>query len=654
LTIVMGSACRSFRAASLLALVACCACTPARGIDEGDPAAGIAPIEFLNHDPAVAYTGRESCRECHEGNFANYARTGMGRSFYPMSADNIVEDWTENNEFTDPRTGVKYRMFERDGRFYQRQFVLDGAGNEIAVDEYELTYVVGSNNHSRGYVVLREGKLFQAPICWDPTMEFWMLCPGFEYQNDHFGREISASCIFCHNGRVELVEGERNLYREPLTMGIGCERCHGPGQPHVEFRKQPQDPWGNPGQPDPTTVNPARLAPEPRLHVCFQCHLGDTSATVRVVRHDRSPQDFRPGMEFTEIFVPFRYEQQTLSSYSLVSQVDRMILSRCYLESGGKLECLTCHNPHIPVYEKAKGSFRDNCMICHDVEACAAPDEKRAATDPPDDCVACHMRRAEPNDRKYSLFTDHWIRRDALDPPDDRRTRYDLEPIFPGVFAGYSAGERAYYRGRAHFLRALSSPPSVRRWHWGRAEEAFLEAIESEFGVTETWFFLGKLHMYQERPKEALAAFRRALALEPAHRDATFAAAQSLAALGRYDEASTLLTDMLERDPGDALALAEMARMHWIAQRFERALDLYRVAVEQEPWNPHFRLNVGMSLASLGRMSEAADEGLQAIRLDPDSPEIWEFLLNAGREAGREDLQREAGRQLDRLRFQRP
>jgi predicted Zn-dependent protease len=160
--------------------------------------------------------------------------------------------------------------------------------------------------------------------------------------------------------------------------------------------------------------------------------------------------------------------------------------------------------------------------------------------------------------------------------------------------------------------------------------------------------------MYQQRPTEALAAFRHALVLEPEHRDATFAAAQSLAALGRYDEASTLFTTMIERDPGDALALAESGRMHWTARRFEQAVELYRRAVKQEPWNPKFRLNLGMSLASLGRMGDAADEGLEAVRLDPDSPEIWEFLRNAGREAGRESLQQEARRQLDRLRSPRP
>lgn len=606
-------------------------------------------------DGALAgYVGRDSCRECHEGNFANFTRTGMGRSFTVMSADNIVEDFTENNEFVDPRSGLHYRMFERDGRFFQRQFLLDSAGQEIAVDEYALTYVVGSNNHSRGYIVERDGKLFQAPVCWDPTKKFWMFCPGYEYKNENFRRETSTSCLFCHNGRVEVVEGERNRYREPLALGIGCERCHGPGQEHVAYRTNSPDPWGDPGQPDPTTVNPARLPPEERLEVCFQCHLGDTSATVRVLRHGRSAEEFRPGMRITDIFVPFRYEQQTVSSFSLVSQADRMILSPCYLESGGKLECLTCHNPHIPVYEKPREEFRDNCRTCHDVDACTGADEARAKTVPPDDCVACHMRRAEPNDRRYAIFTDHWIRRDASQTKPDRRTRFELEPIFPNVYASYPDGQRAYYRGRAHFLKALDASPTVSHWHTTRAVEAFLEAVDKQFGVTEAWFYLGKSYMFLQRHDEALAAFRHALEMNPAYDDAAYAVAQTLVSLDRHEEAVGFLAGILERDPDNALALAEMGRVHWSAGRYDKALEFYRRAVDEESWNPGFRLNLGMTLASLGRMGEAADAGLEAARFDPDNPAIWDFLRNAGREAGRKALQDEAIRQLDRLRSSQP
>src|SRR5262245_66429323 len=74
--------------------------------------------------PASAtYVGAEACRSCHAEVWSTFSRTGMGRSFYPLTADRIIEDWTENNSFTSPRSGLRYRMERRDGRFYMRQFL---------------------------------------------------------------------------------------------------------------------------------------------------------------------------------------------------------------------------------------------------------------------------------------------------------------------------------------------------------------------------------------------------------------------------------------------------------------------------------------------------------------------------------------------------
>ena len=327
--------------------------------------------------PSSNYVGLDSCRDCHEGNFVNFSRTGMGRSFYPMSSTNIVEDFVKNNELGDPRTGVRYRMFERDGRFYQRQFVLDGEGNEFAVDEYELTYVVGSNNHSRGYITLRDGKLFQAPICWDPTKEFWMFCPGFEYQNDHFGREISARCIFCHNGRVELVEGERNLYHEPLTMGIGCERCHGPGETHLAcLESKPADPWGDPGSARSDDRQPGPIAP--------QATAAANLFPVSPGRHERNgaggaARSLAGGLPSGD--------GDHRSARSIPLRAANRFQLQPRLAGGshdpepllpGKRRQVGVPDVPQPAYpgvrETQRSSFRDNCMICHDLEACVAPD----------------------------------------------------------------------------------------------------------------------------------------------------------------------------------------------------------------------------------------------------------------------------------------
>lgn len=632
-------------ALSCVALLGCVAQAPAREA----PASDATPVAYLNQAPGVAYVGKDRCRLCHFAKASTFDNVGMGRSFYPLTADRIVEDFHDNNLFVDEATGLHYRMFERDGKHYQKQFLVDEDGSELAVSEYKLSWVVGSNTHSRAYVVERDGKLFQAPVCWNPSTQGWIFCPGFEYKNDHYSRELSYTCVFCHNGRMELVEGERNLYTAPPPHGIGCERCHGPGQLHVE--RWMRGDRTEPGTPDPTIVNPRALPLTERVQICMQCHLGDTNATERVRRFDRPLSSWRPGQPITDVLVPFRFVEQTPQKYGLVSQADRMLLSRCYTESGGKLECLTCHNPHVSVYRKEHPAefFRARCLTCHEVDDCAAPDDQRRGTESPDDCVSCHMLVAEPTDRRYTLFTDHWIRR-RIDEPDAPRTNFELEPVFSEAFAQLPEEQRAYYRGRANFLRAIESPPQAREQLWPRAESAFRKAIAGGLDNVDVWFFLGKTYMYLGRFDLALEPLQQAVRREPGHHDAEYALGQTLTALGRYEEGRDVFARMLEKQPDDPMALAEYGRTMWTLGHPDQALEAYDRAIELEPWRPTLHLNRGMTLASVGRFDEAADAARETVRRNPDGTDAWEFYANVMRAAGKPDEEARALRVLRRLR----
>ncbi len=589
--------------------------------------------EFENMAADVDYVGRDSCRPCHVEKFSTYVKTGMGRSLYPLAQAEIVEDW--NSEFTVEPAGLHYRMERRDGKFYQKQFVVDSAGREIVKEEHELVYVIGSNHHSRSYVVLMDDKLFQAPACWYPQGRRWDLCPGYEFKNEHFHRELGLDCLHCHNGFMEPVAGERNQFVTPFSHGIGCERCHGPGQLHVA-RWQSRSETGR-GDRDPTIVNPGRLPQEERIEVCFQCHLGDAKTTENVLRPGREPRGFRPGMKITEVVMPFHYKEQTRFDFGLSSQADRLILSRCYKESGGRIECLTCHDPHVTVYQKDRPDdhFRLACLSCHAVEDCAAPPAARQATTPADDCVYCHMRKAEPDDQRYTEFTDHWIRRDNRVVERDERESYELEPIFPDRAAALPPGELAFYRGRAGFLLARDAPESKRQEVWAQAERDFVLAIEQGFDNVDSWFFLGKTRLDMGRSNAAREAFAKAVERDPKHDDAVFALGQALVAKGETARALELFLGILERDPDSTMALAEIGRVYTALGRIPEAIAAYERALREEPWTSSLHLNLGMLLASQSRFDEAAVRGEAAVRLDPDNPGVWEFYAKVLRAAGR-------------------
>ena len=591
------------------------------------------------------YVGQESCRDCHLSIYTSYERTGMGRSFSKMTADNTVGEFDGSPELT--LGTLTYRMSQRGERFFMEEFVTDSDGTPRAVEEHELVWVVGSNNHGRTYLIEREGKLFQAPLCWYPMDTRWEFCPGYELKNDHFTREISKSCMYCHNGVMPLVAGERNQFETPYPHGIGCERCHGPGSLHVE-RWGSGEGFRNPDQPL-QIINPRTLPQAERQQVCFQCHLGDAKQTERIIRHEREPESFRPGESINAIFVPFRYEQQTHVDFGLSAQADRMILSACYTESGGQLECTTCHDPHLPIAEQPEGYYNQRCASCHQPQDCTEDENARNANG--DDCTSCHMRRAEPDDQRFSLFTDHWIRKEIDFEEKDHRDSFAIEPIFKGEYAKLDPSEQSYYKARALMQMSDMAPANRRVEMQDEAVTLFRDAIDKGYSTTDSHYYLGKLLVSLRKFDEAAAEFEAVLAQNANHRDALFALGQYYDAQGDKQRAIELFDRMLTNEPDLPIALAERGRMLFSQGDAVGAKEFFERAMQREPWNVTFVTNVGMAHAAQGDMQTAADYAKLAAKLNPDGKNVWEFNMNVLREIGDTKGSQEAAEHLKKSQY---
>jgi Tfp pilus assembly protein PilF len=619
------------RLAGAVALAALASCGSPKSQAPAPEKSADAP--FSNQAPGVAYVGGAACRSCHAETASTFSHTGMGRSSYLPTSDGVIEDWTTRNTFDVKATGLRYRMFRRDGKFFMRQSLVGPNGSETAVDERELIRIIGSGHHSRAYLVAVGDKLFQAPMCWYTKDALWDLCPGYEDNNDHFTREIDRTCVFCHNARMTRKPGARNAYEEPIPNGIDCERCHGPGRLHVDRWSRGETPTG---EGDPGIVNPKRLTAELRMQICFQCHLGDSKSTERVAKLDVPLEDWRPGRQITTAMVPFRFSEATPHDYGLSAQVDRLLLSRCYLESQGRMECVTCHDPHVTVYRKDRPAdfFTSKCLGCHEPAACTAPPATRKATSPPDDCVVCHMRKGEPSDHRHTDFTDHWIRR-RIDEPQRPRTTVEVTPYLPGTFAALSPAEQAFYTGRALSLRAHAVPPEAQRPMWPEAERSFRESIRLGFDKPEAWFFLGKALSAQGKHREAAEFYAAAYAKDPSNHDAAFAHGQALLRLKRSQEAEAIFEAMTHDHPESAAPYAELARSRGQRGDYSGALALFRKALEREPWNAALHENAAMMLSALERHDEAMAEVGEAVRFDPESPRVRQtYAALAARASG--------------------
>ncbi len=101
----------------------------------------------------------------------------------------------------------------------------------------------------------------------------------------------------------------------------------------------------------------------------------------------------------------------TRASSRTVSSVYRLRQSRCFLESAGKLECATCHDPHrIPRGEEAVRHYSSVCLQCHSSTHPAGVTATAA------DCITCHMPKRRADDAPHVIMTDHF---DSDDAPAD-------------------------------------------------------------------------------------------------------------------------------------------------------------------------------------------------------------------------------------------
>jgi hypothetical protein len=570
---------------------------------------------YRNTRPGVAYLGDAACVRCHAEIAETYRHHPMGRSLAPIAeAPAIGDDSGERPVFA--AEGLEYSIEHRDGRVFHQETRRDAQGRIVTRGEAEVRYVLGSGRRGIGYLVERDGFLFQSPINWYSQEHRWYLAPGYEVQNYHFDRPIRPGCLFCHANRVEPVVGTLNRYRPPTFHGhaIGCERCHGPGALHV---RSPEVADGR----DLTIVNPARLEPSLREAVCEQCHLlGDH----RVERLGRRQEDYRPGLPLPRFWTVLVQPRDSAEN-RFVGQVEQMHESRCFRASRGRLGCISCHDPHeLPAPRERVAYFRDRCLECHAQNGCSLPAIERRERGRDEDCIGCHMPRAGSSSILHVATTNHRIPRQG-----DRASPSPPSP---------AERPRPGWRRLVNFHQELLDPGE--RNETGRAigitlcrdgadgARRALPMLEAALAVRSddvpAWEAKGHALGWLGRGLEGLDAFRKALAQEPDRESALVGAAYLAVQLDRRQDAAAFWRRAITISPRRSDYHAELALVSLHDRQWRDSADACRETLRLNPSWVEVRKWLVQCLLQLGDTAAARRE--LAIVLGFDPPDRDELL----------------------------
>lgn len=581
----------SFTLAALLLSQA--AHLPARtGPSEEAVARDLAALQIpVTRGAAPGYVEDRACATCHTQIAETYRHKGMARAFLRPRRSTDIEDFSAPPFFHAPSR--QYLQIQREGeRLVFRRWLTDEAGRRIHLFEREIDWILGSGNNARTYLYRTlSGEMFQLPLAWYTQTRSWGMPPGYD-RPDHDGvlRRVRRECLFCHDAYPDVsagadAPGALHAFPAELPEGLGCQRCHGPGAEHVWLASGGMGPAA---EIRAAIFNPGRLPKTRQDEVCMPCHLQPTVALPGLRRFGRGDFSYRAGEPLSDYLVRIDVEEEGQAPserFEINHHAYRLHQSRCFLESGGGVGCLDCHDPHrVTPKEEMKAKVDGVCRSCHE----SLPRHVKAS-----DCASCHMPRRRTQDVVQVLMTDHRIQRrpggpELLAPLKER------DPVLTELKILEGGPLAEIYRAAA-VVRAAGSRDAAR----------FLERklAETRLAEPDPWLDLAQAQLQQRRFAEAeptLAAFR-------------------------------------ERRPDDPLALEWLALARAGQGKLDEAIDLTRAALAKGSNRAEAAYNLGRLLAAKGAHEEAEAHLARAVALRPNLAAAWFHLGEVRRAQGRRE-----------------
>lgn len=499
------------------------------------------------------YVGNSACVECHSSIYASYSRHPMALDSGPVESETPLGKPFKGS-FRNKASSIYYQIYREGNRTL---FGYERSDDPTTHGKQELNYFVGSGRVGRSYLYSLDGYLYQAPVSYYAQKDRWDMSPGYELDPELPVRPIEKSCLFCHAGEVQHIAGTLNRYASPAFSqnGVSCERCHGPGSEHIKGLAK--------------MVNPAKLDPAQRNSICAQCHL---LSEVRILKPGKDLYQFRPGELLSDYASHFVYANSGNQGLRTISHVEEIAQSTCKRQSGDRMSCISCHDPHyFPGPEIRVSYFREKCLNCHQAQATSWQKQHFSQQR---DCIGCHMQKLSRVDVGHAAATDHRISRRPL--------KQTTEPGPGESLIGFGTKEVESPRelGLAYAELALRTNNSR---HKSEAFRLLNEVLPQYPKDTEVLIRLA--YLYQER--------------------------------GGFERARALYETVLSENPHQSVAAVNLGAIYARDSQVERAIKLWVTALDYDPSSRPAGINLAQMLCSKGDQKQARLILRKLLRINP-------------------------------------
>jgi tetratricopeptide (TPR) repeat protein len=228
--------------------------------------------------------------------------------------------------------------------------------------------------------------------------------------------------------------------------------------------------------------------------------------------------------------------------------------------------------------------------------------------------------------------------------------RGDLEGYLRGIYEQQMTGRVPRVDGflRSVIVRCLCPKPAERYGGFGELRGALEPMLERKTGKkleapqvgeksAASWTNKGDSLAALGRSEEALRCFDQALAIDPRDAAAWNNKGIALSNLGRREEALGCYDQALAIDPRHASAWSNKGLELGALGRREEAINCYDQALAIDPRNAQVWYNKGLALDDLGRRQEALRCYDQALAIDPREAQTWYSKGNALADLGRRE-----------------